>query len=165
MRAGLNRGAWPTPLVLRQDLNQIAMRMTRFLEPSFSRRGRAGASSSSTAARPVLATCDPAMVEQILLNLLKNAVEALPAGGTVTIATGHADHNAFIDVQDDGPGLDAEAESNLFRPFSTTKGPAGTGLGLAVSRRLARMLGGDLVHVPSARGVRWRLTLPVEEIA
>ena len=70
---------------------------------------------------------------------------------------------AYIDVQDDGPGLDAEATTNLFRPFSTTKGPLGTGLGLAVSRRLARMLGGDLIHVPSARGVRWRLTLPVEE--
>jgi signal transduction histidine kinase len=105
------------------------------------------------------------MVEQILLNLLKNSVEALPGGGTVTIVTGRADHGAFIDVQDDGPGLDHEAESQLFRPFSTTKGPAGTGLGLAVSRRLARMLGGELVHVPSARGARWRLTLPVEELA
>jgi signal transduction histidine kinase len=138
--------------------------MTRFLEPSF---GDAGvrAQLQLDGGRPVLATCDPAMVEQILLNLLKNAVEALSAGGTVTIATGHADHQAFIDVHDDGPGLDADAASSLFRPFSTTKGPAGTGLGLAVSRRLARMLGGDLVHVPSARGVRWRLTLPVEEIA
>jgi signal transduction histidine kinase len=164
VRAGLNRGAWPTPLVLQQDLNEIATRMTRFLEPSF---GDAGvrAELKLDGGRPVLATCDPAMVEQILLNLLKNAVEALPEGGTVTIATGHADHNAFIDVHDDGPGLDEEAASSLFRPFSTTKGPAGTGLGLAVSRRLARMLGGDLVHVPSARGVRWRLTLPVEEIA
>jgi signal transduction histidine kinase len=164
VRAGLNRGAWPTPLVLQQDLNEIATRMTRFLEPSF---GDAGvrAQLKLDGGRPVLATCDPAMVEQILLNLLKNAVEALPEGGTVTIATGHADHNAFIDVHDDGPGLDDEAASSLFRPFSTTKGPAGTGLGLAVSRRLARMLGGDLVHVPSARGVRWRLTLPVEEIA
>jgi len=164
VRAGLNRGAWPTPLVLQQDLNQIAMRMIRFLEPSF---GDAGVQARLRldSGRPILATCDPAMVEQILLNLLKNAVEALPTGGTVTIATGHADHNAFIDVQDDGPGLDAVAASNLFRPFSTTKGPSGTGLGLAVSRRLARMLGGDLVHVPSARGVRWRLTLPVEELA
>jgi signal transduction histidine kinase len=164
VRAGLNRGAWPTPLMLQQDINQIAMRMTRFLEPSF---GDAGvrAQLQLDGGRPVVATCDPAMVEQILLNLLKNAVEALPAGGTVTIATGHAEHHAFIDVHDDGPGLDADAASSLFRPFSTTKGPAGTGLGLAVSRRLARMLGGDLVHVPSARGVRWRLTLPVEEIA
>jgi signal transduction histidine kinase len=164
VRAGLNRGAWPTPLVLQQDLNEIALRMTRFLEPSFADAG-VRATLEVDGGSPVVATCDPAMVEQILLNLLKNAVEAQPEGGTVTIATGRADHGAFIDVRDDGPGLDDEAESNLFRPFTTTKGPAGTGLGLAVSRRLARMLGGDLVHVPSPRGVRWRLTLPVEEIA
>jgi two-component system C4-dicarboxylate transport sensor histidine kinase DctB len=81
----------------------------------------------------------------------------------VTIRTGRSDHETFIDVQDDGPGLASEAESNLFRPFSTTKGPAGTGLGLAVSRRLARTLGGDLVHLPSPRGARWRLTLPLAD--
>jgi two-component system, NtrC family, sensor kinase len=164
VRAGLDRGAWPTPLVLREDLNEIAVRMTRFLEPSFNDAG-VRAKLQLDGGRPVVAACDPAMVEQILLNLLKNAVEAMPSGGTVMIATGLTEHQAFIDVQDDGPGLDADAESGLFRPFSTTKGPAGTGLGLAVSRRLARMLGGDLVHVPSARGVRWRLTLPGEETA
>jgi len=164
VRAGLDRGAWPTPLVLREDLNEIAVRMTRFLEPSFNDAG-VQAKLQLDGGRPVVAACYPAMVEQILLNLLKNAVEAMPSGGTVMIATGLTEHQAFIDVQDDGPGLDADAESGLFRPFSTTKGPAGTGLGLAVSRRLARMLGGDLVHVPSARGVRWRLTLPGEEIA
>jgi signal transduction histidine kinase len=162
VRAGLDRGPWPTPLRQREDLNAIALRMTRFFEPSLC-EARVRTHLPQDGGQPVLATCDPAMVEQILLNLLKNAIEALPGGGTVTIATGRADHTAFIDVQDDGPGLDAEAASNLFRPFSTTKGPLGTGLGLAVSRRLARMLGGDLVHVPSARGVRWRLTLPVEE--
>jgi signal transduction histidine kinase len=163
VRAGLNRGAWPTPLVLRQDLNAIALRMIRFLEPSF---GDAGvhARLELDGGGPVLASCDPAMVEQILLNLLKNSIEALPAGGIVTIETGVADHQAFIDVRDDGPGLDADAESSLFRPFSTTQGPAGTGLGLAVSRRLARLLGGDLVHVPSERGARWRLTLPRETL-
>jgi signal transduction histidine kinase len=164
VRAGLNRGAWPRPLVRQQDLNEVALRMARFLEPSFTDAG-VRAELALDGGRPVLATCDPAMVEQILLNLLKNSVEALSDGGTVTIATGLADRQAFIDVQDDGPGLDAEAESNLFRPFATTKGALGSGLGLAVSRRLARMLGGDLLHVPSARGVRWRLTLPLEEIA
>jgi signal transduction histidine kinase len=162
VRAGLDRGPWPTPLRQREDLNAIALRMTRFFEPSLC-EARVRTHLPQDGGQPVHATCDPAMVEQILLNLLKNAIEALPGGGTVTIATGRADHQAYIDVQDDGPGLDAEAASNLFRPFSTTKGPLGTGLGLAVSRRLARMLGGDLIHVPSARGVRWRLTLPVEE--
>jgi signal transduction histidine kinase len=112
---------------------------------------------------PVFATCDPAMVEQILLNLLKNAIEALAPGNSVQVSTSLGDGEAYIDIVDDGPGLDADAEAQLFRPFSTTKGPHGTGLGLAVSRRLARTLGGDLVHVASSQGVRWRLALPVGE--
>jgi signal transduction histidine kinase len=164
VRAGLDRGPWPVPLRQQEDLTVIAVRMARFLEPSFTDAG-VQANVPADEAPPVLASCDPAMVEQILLNLLKNAVEALHGGGTVTITTGHAEHQAYIDIQDDGPGLDADAASNLFRPFSTTKGPLGMGLGLAVSRRLARLLGGDLIHLPSARGVRWRLTLPVEERA
>jgi signal transduction histidine kinase len=164
VRAGLNRGAWPKPFVEEVDLNEIAARMLRFLEPSFSDAEVSAKlelpSNGDHSPSPVLASCDPAMVEQILLNLLKNSIEALSPGERVTVCTGRAERNAYIDVVDEGPGLDAEAESNLFRPFSTTKGPAGTGLGLAVSLRLARTLGGDLVHVPSSSGVRWRLTLP-----
>jgi two-component system NtrC family sensor kinase len=164
VRAGLNRGAWPKPFVEEVDLNEIAGRMLRFLEPSFSDASVTArlelASNGDHSPSPVLASCDPAMVEQILLNLLKNAIEALSPGERVTVCTGRAERHAYIDVVDEGPGLDADAESNLFRPFSTTKGRAGTGLGLAVSLRLARTLGGDLVHVPSSSGVRWRLTLP-----
>jgi signal transduction histidine kinase len=163
VRAGLNRGAWPKPFLEEVDLNEVAGRMLRFMEPSFSDAGvtaRLELPSNGDSPSPVLASCDPAMVEQILLNLLKNAMEALSPGERVTVFTGRAERHAYIDVVDEGPGLDAEAESNLFRPFSTTKGPAGTGLGLAVSLRLARTLGGDLVHVPSSSGVRWRLTLP-----
>jgi signal transduction histidine kinase len=164
VHAGLNRGAWPKPFVEEVDLNEIASRMLRFLEPSFNDAGVTARleipSNGGHSPSPVLASCDPAMVEQILLNLLKNAMEALSPGEGVTVCTGRAERHAYIDVVDEGPGLDDEAESNLFRPFSTTKGPAGTGLGLAVSLRLARTLGGDLVHVPSPSGVRWRLTLP-----
>jgi signal transduction histidine kinase len=167
VRAGLNRGAWPKPFAREVDVNEIVTRMTLFLEPSLSDAGVLArlelAGNGDRSPAPVLAACDPAMVEQILLNLLKNALEALAPGDSVTIATGRGDREAFIEVHDDGPGLDAEAESTLFRPFSTTKGPAGTGLGLAVSLRLARTLGGDLVHVPSERGVRWRLSLPLPE--
>jgi C4-dicarboxylate-specific signal transduction histidine kinase len=100
------------------------------------------------------------MVEQILLNLLKNAIEALSPGNLVQITTCMDESEACIEVSDDGPGLDPDAESTLFQPFSTTKGTQGTGLGLAVSRRLARTLGGDLLYLPSRRGARWRLTLP-----
>ncbi len=163
VRAGLDRGSWPRPAIRTVDLNEVAARMTQFLEPSFNDAGVVARleTSGNGKAAPVLASCDPSLVEQILLNLLKNAIEALASGNSVRIRTGRSEREAYIDVQDDGPGLDREAESNLFRPFSTTKGPAGTGLGLAVSLRLARTLGGDLVHLPSAHGASWRLTLPL----
>jgi signal transduction histidine kinase len=162
VRAALQRGAWPKPYVQSIDLTEVVTRMLRFLEPAFT---DAGVTARLLPSSPVLASCDPAMVEQILLNLLKNAIEALPPGNRVQVSTTRVDEEACIDIFDDGPGLDADAEARLFRPFSTTKGPHGTGLGLAVSRRLARTLGGDLIHVPSPQGVRWRLTLPAVDRA
>ena len=105
------------------------------------------------------ACCDPALVEQILLNLLKNAIEALDAGGSIVLRTGASADRAWIDVADSGPGLAPIMQQQLFNPFVSTKGEAGTGLGLAVSRRLARAQGGELEHIPGARGTTWRLSL------
>jgi signal transduction histidine kinase len=108
----------------------------------------------------LVAETDPDLVDQVLLNLLKNAIEALSPGGRITLSTGREDAQVFIEVADDGPGLSPEARSQLFQPFVTSKGQAGTGLGLAVSRGLARRLGGELAYVPTEKGTRWRLTLP-----
>ena len=107
-----------------------------------------------------MALSDGALVEQILLNLFKNAVEAMPKGGEIQVRTGGSAEGAWIEIRDTGPGLAPEAKRHLFNPFVTTKGVAGTGLGLAVSQRLARSLGGDLEHVPTQRGTAWRLSLP-----
>ena len=156
VRAALQRGTWPRPYVQTIELGEIVSRMLRFLEPAFS---DAGVRARLLPSPPVFASCDPALVEQILLNLLKNAIEALSPANSVGVVCGRDDAVTFIDIFDDGPGLDPEAEAHLFRPFSSTK-VHGNGLGLSVSRQLARMLGGDLVRMPSPRGVRWRLTLP-----
>jgi signal transduction histidine kinase len=156
VRAALQRGTWPRPYVQTIELGEIVSRMLRFLEPAFS---DAGVRARLLPSPPVFASCDPALVEQILLNLLKNAIEALSPANSVGVVCGREDAVTFIDIFDDGPGLDPEAEAHLFRPFSSTK-VHGNGLGLSVSRQLARMLGGDLVRMPSPRGVRWRLTLP-----
>jgi signal transduction histidine kinase len=162
VRAALERGSWPRPSLQRVDLTEISSRMLLFLEPAFT---DAGVTARLQSSRAVFAACDPGMVEQILLNLLKNAIEALGPGNQVQVTTAAQRDQAVIEISDDGPGLDREAESRLFQPFSTTKGTHGTGLGLAVSRRLARTLCGDLVHVPSSQGVRWRLALPAAEPA
>jgi two-component system NtrC family sensor kinase len=165
VRAGLERGRWPKPSVTSINPTEVAGRLLRFLEPSFEQaRVKAElAENRSTSGAPVLAQCDPALVEQILLNLIKNAIEALPPGGHVRLATGAEHGTAYVLVADDGPGLSPEARAYLFDPFTTTKGSGGTGLGLVVSRRLARALGGELAHVPSERGTHWRLTLPLAE--
>jgi signal transduction histidine kinase len=159
VRGGLGRAAWPQPRAIPTDLRARAAAMLRFLEPSLT---SAGVTAEVVPAKDstLVAETDPDLVDQVLLNLLKNAIEALSPGGRITLSTGREDAQVFIEVADDGPGLSPEARSQLFQPFVTSKGQAGTGLGLAVSRGLARRLGGELAYVPTEKGTRWRLTLP-----
>jgi signal transduction histidine kinase len=162
VRQSLDRYEWPAPTVETVDLTALVERTLRFLDPSFTAAGVAArVEHDAEHPEPVLAACDPGMVEQILLNLTKNAIEATRAGGHVTLAVARTGGRAEIRVRDDGPGLSAEARAQLFNPFATTKGPDGTGLGLAISRRLARALDGELTLVPTDRGVTWSLTLPL----
>jgi signal transduction histidine kinase len=164
VRTGLERSAWPPPQLETVDLRSLAARVLRFLEPSFA-AAAVTASLVPTAgwSNPVRAHCDPAMVEQILLNLLKNAIEATQPVGHVTVSVGAREGRAELLVADDGPGLSSEMRAQLFSPFATTKGPRGMGLGLAISRRLARAHDGELELVPTESGVTWRLLLPLVE--
>ncbi len=95
---------------------------------------------------------DPAMLEQILLNLVRNGLEAAASQVVVTAERGR------IVVCDDGPGFTDEALRRAFEPFHTTKAQ-GTGLGLAVARNMARALGAHLtINSPPAGGTRMELT-------
>ena len=81
--------------------------------------------------------CVPTQIEQVILNLLKNAAQALSASATqnpaITIRTGWSEAMACVEVDDNGPGMDDSTRERLFEPFFTTKGPGeGTGLGLSV---------------------------------
>jgi signal transduction histidine kinase len=160
VRAQLDRGSWPAPQPRPTDLREVGERMLRFLEPTLVRAGIGG---RVEAAEPVVAWCDPQMLEQVLLNLLKNAVEAMPRGGEVVLRPALGGGRALLDVLDSGPGLAPVMQQQLFNPFATSRaGKGGTGLGLAVSRRLARTMGGDLEYLPTASGTAWRLSLPVK---
>jgi two-component system, NtrC family, sensor kinase len=158
VQARLDRGGWPAPTLQATELDELARRMLRFLEPSLV-AARVSARLEPSASGPVIAWCDPALVDQILLNLLKNAIEALDTGGSVALRVGASADRAWIDVADSGPGIAPIMQQQLFNPFVSTKGEAGTGLGLAVSRRLARAQGGELEHIPGAVGTTWRLSL------
>src|SRR6185312_14036950 len=84
--------------------------------------------------------CDAHKIQGVMVNLIKNAVEA---GRAVTVTVGAHDGEAAIEVSDDGPGLSKEARAHLFEPFFTTK-PNGTGLGLPTSRRFVEAHGGAI---------------------
>lgn len=109
---------------------------------------------------------DQERVEQILLNLLANAVKFTPAGGAISISTSHSDDEILLCVSDTGPGIPAGQLEEVFQPFvqvhtlppGTSKG---TGLGLAISRELARAMGGDLsVKSEPGSGCTFTLCLP-----
>jgi signal transduction histidine kinase len=104
---------------------------------------------------------DRARLEQALTNLVLNAVEAMPAGGTLTVALDADDTWLSIAISDTGPGILPEAERRLFEPFFTTK-VRGTGLGLAVARRVIEEHGGtiELVSEPG-RGTTFAIRLPL----
>ena len=111
----------------------------------------------------VVATADRLKVEQIVLNVLSNAVKFTPQGGRITVSCRATDDAALIDIRDTGPGIPADQRSAIFEPFvqlgrSLTSAHEGTGLGLAISRDLARAMDGD-VTVESAPGEGSTFTL------
>ena len=104
---------------------------------------------------------DAARLEQALVNLFANAVEAMPNGGTLRVVTGHDDGAVLIDVADTGVGIPAENLDRILKPFFSTK-PDGTGLGLALVARVVASHGGRLaVESEVGRGTVFHIRLPV----
>jgi PAS domain S-box-containing protein len=94
---------------------------------------------------------DPVELREALINLIHNAVAAMPEGGTVTVTTGQQAGRTFLAVQDTGVGMDAATQARIFEPFFTTKGEQGSGLGLSMVYGTMRRHGGE-VTVDSALG-------------
>jgi signal transduction histidine kinase len=124
-------------------------------------------------AEPVTVMTDPLRLRQILSNLITNAIKYTPAGGNVWTRIVHekrrgAPERIGIAVEDDGPGIPREAEPRLFEEFfrvRTADGSAGNGLGLAISRRLGRLLGGDVTYARrEGRGSVFTVWLPCEGV-
>ncbi|AWM40262.1 Sensor protein ZraS [Gemmata obscuriglobus] len=100
-------------------------------------------------------------VGQVVLNLVTNALQAMPAGGRLTCRTRATGGRVELAVTDTGPGVPPEARDRAFEPFFTTRAD-GTGLGLALCREVARQHGGDVtLDPPGGAGATFRLTLPL----
>jgi PAS domain S-box-containing protein len=123
----------------------------------------------SPPAASVVAMADRPKVEQILLNLVSNALKFTAPGGTVSVRSYCQEDRAALEVRDTGVGIPADQLEAIFEPFtqvgrSLTSHHEGTGLGLAISRELARAMGGDLwAESEPGQGSTFTLTLPLAD--
>ncbi len=106
----------------------------------------------------------PGELRQVVANLIANALDAVPDGGTIRIRTRSTAHQVRITVSDNGEGIPRNRRDLMFRPFETTKGDAGTGLGLWVSKGLIEKYGGQILYRtsqdPRHRGTSFMVILP-----
>lgn len=118
--------------------------------------------STPGASHPAYVAIDDRMLSAILDNLVKNAAEAMPDGGSIELGWAADRYEAVIEVADDGPGLPA----GMAQAFATderihTTKPGGNGLGLLSARSLVRRVGGQLTAAPVTAGTAWEITLPI----
>jgi signal transduction histidine kinase len=118
-------------------------------------------------AGPVMLDIDPEQVQQVLINLLLNAFDALPHGGAVAVTVARPQDGGPVEVsvRDNGPGIAAAVRAQLFQPFVTGR-PDGHGLGLSICKRLVEMHGGAIrAEDAPGGGTVVRFTLPSEPAA
>jgi signal transduction histidine kinase len=110
---------------------------------------------------PLEVEADPGQLQQALLDLVLNAVDAAPSDSLITLTAHRLDHRVCIDVENLGDPIPEPALDRIFEPFFTTK-PQGTGLGLAIARNIARAHGGDLVIAANGpQRICFSMTLPM----
>jgi len=146
----------------RLDLNDVIGGVTRLLASDAIIRSIA--LNVELAPAPVVVSGDRVQLEQVILNLLINAMDAMAevpeARRTVVVRTGSADSQAYVAVEDAGVGIRDEIRQRLFEPFYTTK-PAGMGMGLSIARSIVEAHGGTIWATNNvAQGATFHFTLP-----
>jgi signal transduction histidine kinase len=108
--------------------------------------------------------CDPAQIEQVLLALVMNAIDAMPQGGTLWLEDRLDGNEIQITVRDNGSGIAADLLPHIFEPFMTTKGTGkGVGLGLAITLGIVERHGGRIkVASDLGRGTTFTISLPMQ---
>jgi signal transduction histidine kinase len=143
----------------RVDLNILLEELTDFFAPQ--------AQLNRTQLRfkpypgPLLAEVDPRLIKQTILNLMINALQAMPSGGELILSAGNTGGYAVIDVIDTGTGISAEDIGKIFHAYYSTK-RGGTGLGLAMAQRIVSEHGGQLtVSSEPGKGSDFKVRLPI----
>ncbi|GAA5510004.1 HAMP domain-containing sensor histidine kinase [Novipirellula caenicola] len=144
------------------ELGEIVSRTCDLMRP-LARKSSAELVLESTD-RPMEIDGDASQVQQVLTNLISNAIAAMPDGGTVTVSLGSDDEadRVWVDVRDTGVGIGSENLNKVFEPFFTTKDVGeGTGLGLSIAYGIVREHGGDItVDSQPGQGTTFRVRFP-----
>jgi signal transduction histidine kinase len=145
------------------DANEVAREVVEVLRPEAERKGVG--LKLNPAARALNVAIRTEALNDILTNLVVNALDAAPRGGHVNVEVSRKDSNGLVAVEDDGSGVPSELREKILQPFFTTK-TQGTGLGLAIAARRATDAGGKLEFespLSNGRGTRFLVWLPLGE--
>jgi signal transduction histidine kinase len=151
---------FPRPHFEEESVNQLVSELADFVRPVALRQGL----TIQVHADPgvPMMEIDRGLLRQAILNLVKNGMEALSRGGSLTIESRASGESVEISVSDSGAGINEEVAGRLFEPFFTTK-PQGTGLGLSIARQITEEHGGELAWGNGpAGGAVFTIRLPVK---
>ena len=149
----------PSPRMEADDVATAVREIVAFARPEMERAGCTVTIRTDDPVPPAL--FDESQIRQALLNLLRNAREAMTDGGTIDLHVGAEGMSVVIDVADRGGGIPEDIRARVFDPFFSTKGE-GTGLGLAITRQILEAHGGGITCEPrEGGGTHFRLSLPI----
>lgn len=157
------RAAEATPVLREVLLRQLVAEQAELLGLAEA----AQVSFSNEVPADLVAPCDPDQMARVLLNLMRNSVQALTEAGTepggrplLAVHATRDNGSVVLRVTDNGPGVPERARANLFQAFRGSVTPGGTGLGLAIAAELVRLHGGTIALEPSEIGAVFKVTLP-----
>ncbi len=149
------------PQIKMAGVNDVVKKTLELLKPELDNR-QLTVKTKLARALPVT-PIDAAQIQQVLVNLIKNAMQAMTTGGTLTLQTGETGDGVWVSIADTGRGIPKDEINRIFEPFFTTK-KTGTGLGLMIVQRIIRAHSGRIeIESHVGRGTTFRILLPLRE--
>lgn len=150
-----------SPQLKPASLNEVVLETLELLQPELDNRGLHV--KTRLARQLPISSLDATQIQQVLVNLVKNAIQAMTKGGTLTLQTGAGAEGVWVSVADTGGGIPQDEVNRIFEPFYTTK-KKGSGLGLMIVQRIVRAHQGRIeLESQVGRGTTFRIWLPLHE--
>ena len=148
------------------DINELIIQSVKFTMPRWKTMAQVESidyqidTGSINGVSPIL--CDPIGIREVFINIINNALDAMPEGGKIAFCTRNNEGTVFISISDTGKGMTEEVRKEVFDPFFTTRRPMGTGLGLSMAYKTVMMHGGRIsVESEVGKGSTFTLQFPL----